>query len=427
MSEATRNLFTVPTAELSEALVRAFVTDAIATRLQAESLVVEFKERNSGKNVVLAVAAMANTDGGIVIVGIDEKAPNDPFVGIDRAGVDSIVQQLWALVPTAMPEVIPVALSDKPDRLLLVLRVDADEVDRPVVVDGRVMKRVPGQSVGARRDEILALALSETAGAVGRVGMIPWDPGQMPTWADDPSPFELRVSAQLLLPRHISSRRYLGTAAVDAALAALQAGPAPRLVCAEHLSSHELGDAYWSRGESTSLFARYACPGRQQNVRGVQLFEGLALVRLNGRLLETLLAIRPLPDGMDDATQAKFTFEDVADMLLAAAYSAVSAGNAIAVSIGGEHPLSLPELKAWMGPVGTEHLHLERRWEASVTHFPEYPFPRLRPSDSTVLALQRLVIEWLTPFALDFGAVRVEQDLAAMQLPTWARRLVSQE
>lgn len=417
--EPVPDVFTAPAAELSEPVVRTFVSEAIAARLQAESLVLEFKRQNNEKNVVLAVAAMSNTDGGLVIVGVDEKALSDPFVGIRPSDVDSIVQQLRALVPGSMAEVIPVALGDKPERVLLILRVDADRVDRPVVVDGRVMKRVPGHSVGARRDEILAFTTAQR-NQLGSVGTVPLDPGRMRTWADNASAQELRVVAQHLLPRHVGSLRYLGSPAMEAAQEALERGPVPRLIGAQHLRVHELGEAYWMRDESTALSARFSCGARRQQVRGVPRFEGLALVRLNGRLLDTLVAVRPLPNA-DDAH--RLSIDELADMTLAASVAAVSSGLAIASSIGAGHPVGPPSLEGWInGPVGAEALQLGRRWEASRPDLHEYRLLRSRPHDASVASLHAAVVEWLTSLMLDLGAIDIENDLAALELPKWARQ-----
>ncbi len=416
------DVFTAPATALSEEAVRAFVADAIASRIQAESLVLEFKLKNNDKNVVLAVAAMANTDGGLVVVGVDEKSPNDPFVGIRGAEVDSIVQQLRALVPGAMPEVVPIALSDRPDRLILLLRVDADQVDQPVVVDGRVMKRAPGQSVGARRDEIIALATIER-GSAAAVGSIPWDPARMRTWSDDADTQEVRILAQLLLPRHVSQRRYLGSSAIDEARDALTSGPIPQLACAQHLRSHEHDDQLWTRETSTALSANFSCAPRRSHVRGVPRFEAMALVRLSGRLLDVLLAVRQV-DGEDG--NERLSTENLADVLLGATYSAVSTGHSVAASIGAEHPVAAPTVEAWInGPVGPGSFYFDSGWELSRDDLPEYRLPRLRPPETSIEALHATVLEWLTSLVLDLGGVGVEGKLHSMGLPSWAARLAS--
>jgi predicted HTH transcriptional regulator len=69
-----------PAANIDFDLVREFVLDAEATNMFTESLTFEAKERRDGNNVVDAVAALSNTDGGIVLVGVRDK----DAVGADR-------------------------------------------------------------------------------------------------------------------------------------------------------------------------------------------------------------------------------------------------------------------------------------------------------------------------------------------------------
>jgi hypothetical protein len=107
-------------------VVRQFVLDSEAINGFTESLTFEAKERRFGNNIVEAVAALSNTDGGVVLVGVKDKdaVGEDRIVGVPQAEHDSIVSQLQNLIPTAMPEVRAVGIPGK-DRLILVLRVDA--------------------------------------------------------------------------------------------------------------------------------------------------------------------------------------------------------------------------------------------------------------------------------------------------------------
>ena len=417
--DVTPDPFSDPAELLSESVVRAFVEDAIATRLQAESLVLEFKSKREGTNVARAVAAMANTDGGLILVGIDETSPEDPLVGITAVEVDGVVRQLRALVPTSMPEVIPVALEGA-DRAVLVLRVDPDRVERPVVIDGRVMKRVPGHSVGATRDEIVALATAFGA-AYGAQGAIPIDPGNVQTWSSEAAPNELRMHGQILLPRHAASIPYMGSPSIRAALESLDAGPVPNLICTEHLRTHELGNTYWERDESTSLRLQFSCGPRENRVRGVPRFQALAKVRLSGRMLDTVIAVRQ-PEG--EAGDDPLTLTDIADLLLSTSHAAVTLSAALSGAIGAAHPAQPPTLEAWMnGPVGPSRLMLDRRWEAKPSDLAEYRFLNARPQTRRLPDLQSVVATWLTALLLDLGAIDVEPDLQRLDLPRWARTM----
>ena len=212
----------------------------------------EFKRRNDGNNVVFAVAAMANTDGGLVVVGVDESA-EDPFMGIERSRHDSIVASLRALVPSAMPEVIPLAIPDR-DRLITVFRVDAELAERPVVVDGRIMKRVPGHSVGARRDEVIALCVERSAMVPSGIGGAAPELFDALLWEPPPGTSEIRARrASYLLPRSLARRRqFFGTAAIAAAEQHLNNSPVPVRLLDSLPSASAIRASRWRRTHTAS-------------------------------------------------------------------------------------------------------------------------------------------------------------------------------
>ena len=117
-----------------------------------------------------------------------------------------------------MPEVIPVAVTSKPGTVVLVLRVDRDRIDTPVVLEGRVLIRIPGATVGASRDEILSLVNSNPSAYTGW----PTGPGvdvgnlNLETESDE-QPLQVRVHSRLWLPRYVVGREWLGTTALHAA------------------------------------------------------------------------------------------------------------------------------------------------------------------------------------------------------------------
>ncbi len=140
---------------------------------------------------------------------------------------------LHAVIPEAMPEIIPVATPDG-KRLILVLRVDADAVPHPVMVSGRVLFRIPGHSVPADRHRVLDLVARDQAARDterGRMNVlrIPWQPTEIGIWPEDSDPpprtGALRVVGGLELPRRILDRPWLDSAARQAALDALNNSP----------------------------------------------------------------------------------------------------------------------------------------------------------------------------------------------------------
>jgi len=120
---------------------------------EGETLNVEWKSSKTPE-IAKSVAAFANTHGGVVLVGVDN---NGTIRGIARNEVVGIAQSCSArLDPPFEPEVLTVSLGE-PDRVVLVLRVDAELAPRPIVVDGRVYVRLQGRNVPADRYRIEAL------------------------------------------------------------------------------------------------------------------------------------------------------------------------------------------------------------------------------------------------------------------------------
>jgi hypothetical protein len=191
---STGDLYSAPASGVDYELVRAFVLSAEDADLFSESLTFEAKERRNGSNVAEAVAALSNTDGGIVLVGVRDKGAmgEDRLVGVPKSEHDALANSLHAVIPEAMPEIIPVATPNG-QRLILVLRVDADAVPHPVMVGGKVLFRIPGHAVPADRHRVLDLVARDQAarGAErGRMSVLrpPWHPTEMGIWPEDKDP-----------------------------------------------------------------------------------------------------------------------------------------------------------------------------------------------------------------------------------------------
>jgi hypothetical protein len=131
------SLYDLPTDRLDFAAIEAFLSGAFASDLVTESRTLELKEVPRGRNVTEAVAAMANSDGGIILVGIADKGPvEDRLVGVSQKQFDGLVDQMRMLLPSPLPEIIPRAIPNS-DNLILVIRVDSEAWSHPVVVGGR--------------------------------------------------------------------------------------------------------------------------------------------------------------------------------------------------------------------------------------------------------------------------------------------------
>jgi hypothetical protein len=233
------DIYTAPAADVSYDLVRQFVLDAEQANLFAESVTFEAKESRNGINVAKAVAALSNTDGGIVLLGVKDKDASGEarIAGVPKTELNALVSALRSQIPEAVPEIIPVRIPGT-DKLVLVLRINADDVPHPVMVNGTVYYRLAEQSVPADRYRVLDLAERDKAAATAQRGRmdVPDHSGpaaHLPLWPDEldqtlPEPAvtgTLRVAGGLNLPRRILDRPWLDSQARQATLDALNNCP----------------------------------------------------------------------------------------------------------------------------------------------------------------------------------------------------------
>ncbi|WP_162942055.1 helix-turn-helix domain-containing protein [Desertimonas flava] len=421
----TADLFTCAPAEITFGAVETLVTTAIAERLQAESLVLEFKKQNEEGNIAKAVAAMANTDGGVVIVGIDESIPR-PLVGLPVARHDVIVNSLRARVPDAMPEVIPVALPDAEDRMLLVLRIDADSAVHPVVLDGKVYKRIPGTSIGARRDEIIALcnrpSSLTTRSLVSSLSTLSdvrvWDDA-----ADVQAATELRARASYVLPLRFTSRGFLGSATIAAAEDALCGSPVPERLMTDHTFHREQRQSRWQRRHTSSLRVDLAATSSTAGPDWRPNLDARARVYLRHRVLETTIAVRLMPKPRAPSV-AITQVADLHDVLLAACWVAANMGRACITAMGAAPSLQPPALDAALKHIFDRgSLTLAGRTtdhHSGSAPRPDWTLPGRVPDNTSVPALDSLIKDWLHVPLFEFGMIDFEHDLAQLTLPRWA-------
>jgi hypothetical protein len=343
---ASDRLYSVPPAEVDYDLVRQFVLDAEAADLFTESLTFEAKERRSGTNVIEAVSALSNTDGGIVLVGVRDPGAvgEDRIVGVPQSEHDTLVSQMHSVIPHAIPEVIPVA---KPgtDRLVVVLRVDADAVLHPVLVGGKVLYRLPGQKAPADRQRVIELIARDTRAQAqsGPMQLISqgWRPQGIPLWAEEDGPGdslpisgELRVVGGLTLPHRILDRPWLDTAAKRAAVDALNNAPL-RMSPSWSLQP-------WLLTEARAGSLRYlssAVPHRPVHA------EAGVYMRLAGRYLALVVGFRwrKVDDG-----PFRLDLETFHDALLACMVTVASTCQHVAKSLGAAVPVEPRTWEAWL-------------------------------------------------------------------------------
>ncbi|MFE1579322.1 AlbA family DNA-binding domain-containing protein [Streptomyces fradiae] len=163
------SLFAASAADLTIERIRA-----LASRPdQVESLTLEYK-REYSRGVVKSIAAMANTYGGMILVGINDKVEPgvDRVVGVDaQEEIDKIASGCREkLDPPWEPTFIPVPFNDGTGRSVVVIRVDANVAPRPLLIDLQAPIRLSGQNSIADRDRLLKLAREEPSAGVLPMG-----------------------------------------------------------------------------------------------------------------------------------------------------------------------------------------------------------------------------------------------------------------
>ncbi|GAX52863.1 AlbA family DNA-binding domain-containing protein [Streptomyces olivochromogenes] len=140
-------LFHVPSTEVTLDLVQDFINLKIR-----ESLTVEYKR--AGDKPIEAVAALANTYGGLLFVGVDEGEKGVPseIRGVPLGEKEKLVNQMGTgFDPPWSPEVIEVPCNEQGDKVVLVVRIDRATVPRPIVLNGSIFVRLDARNEKANR------------------------------------------------------------------------------------------------------------------------------------------------------------------------------------------------------------------------------------------------------------------------------------
>jgi hypothetical protein len=123
-----------------------------------ESLTLEYKEKYSS-SLVKSVAAMANTYGGLILVGVTDQAGTDRLAGVPEQAVVQIVNACHEqFEPPWQPEIIPVPLTgDAEGHYILVIRIDPARAPRPLLINGAAPIRLQGRNATADRSRLAQL------------------------------------------------------------------------------------------------------------------------------------------------------------------------------------------------------------------------------------------------------------------------------
>jgi hypothetical protein len=424
-------LYTTPRDDVDFDLVRQFVIDADAADLFTESLTFEAKEKRHGFNIAESVASLSNTDGGIILVGVRDRGASGEarIVGVSQAEHDALVSHLHSTLPNAMPEIIPVAISGT-DRLIIVVRVDADAVLHPVTVNGRFMYRLPGQNTPADRQRILDLVARDSAVRQSQTGPMQiitpsWRPQDIALWPErDKEPndsgdlgvlpaavsAELRTVGGLTLPARILARPWLDSTAKQAAADVLNNAPIR--------NSPSWALQAWRIDHARSSELRFSAdldPGRVVHA------EARARVRLAGRNLAVLLGFRWFKVDGEPFRLDIHTFHDA---LLASMVTVASTSAHIAKNLGAAEPAEPRQWEAWLTSTSDNDLNvvdISRFSRDNPGNSARAIFPPIKTPANNLNQLDRAARDLLTYWLLEIGARNFENSLAAKSVPDWLR------
>lgn len=216
---STNSLFACAAVDVTLDLVRAFVSQDLP-----ESMTLEYKERHSPE-LVTTVAAMANSYGGLILVGVTDQRQDNRLVGVQDTTVVQIVNACHdTLEPPWVPEIIPVLLSSEINSYILVVKVDPAQAPRPILIKGAAPIRLHGRNAIADRSR-LAQLFTESPGSYRRIGhLIPTPQLPMDQFGSPAADFVLR-SGLVLSVDEAATWRPLSERSVDALADSLNNSP----------------------------------------------------------------------------------------------------------------------------------------------------------------------------------------------------------
>jgi Schlafen, AlbA_2 len=167
---------------------------SLAASTGTEPLTVDFKEK-ADTRIAECVASMANSYGGLVLVGITDT--DRKIVGVKTETLAHVADMLTTRLDPGdwLPEMFEVPIGDdQPGKYVLVIRIKPETAPRPVMVqrtkqhggDGIfwVPVRRPGGTRQATRAEMAALFADQATARIGRGGSWDIEAPQIPSGSD---------------------------------------------------------------------------------------------------------------------------------------------------------------------------------------------------------------------------------------------------
>lgn len=196
---------------------------------QPESLTLEYKESYAQK-IPDSVAAMANSYGGLILVGVTDGGGSDRIKGVPESTIVKIVNGCHQkLEPPWEPEIIPVPLPGTDGLMVLVVRVDPAKAPRPLLVGGAAPIRLHGRNAVADLSRLRQL-VNETAPRRAATGLrLP--PAELPPDGQGQETADFVVRTGMFVPVDASATwSPLSEAGVKALADALDNSPLQRVL-----------------------------------------------------------------------------------------------------------------------------------------------------------------------------------------------------
>ena len=240
------------------------------------------------------IAAFANTNGGLVMVGITDKALE--VVGVKNPGqaITSLHNMCWTVLdPAFSPEIIPIELDGK---TILLVRVDHADVRRPVFHKGTVYYRMGDSSTPADRNFVQALFAEGPARTSGGT----FQPtGASNLASHDDRRLTLRAIISSDLPRRTLAPIFTGTPLRTAVQAALRIA-----LVTEWLRRFDKEGSWTIAGHNSSQAATW------QWLPASELFEATVVLELTGLPVPSL-ATAWLDVGVRMEADAQLSLDDL--------------------------------------------------------------------------------------------------------------------
>jgi hypothetical protein len=327
-----------------------------------------------------------------------------------------------------LPEIQSIAVEGS-QRIVLVLRVDADAFDHPVVVSGRVKIRVASSSINADRAIIEQLVDRDRGGSSPQAGgfVVPFSPENVPFWDSTSPPYAtFRVTGSLQLTRQVLQRPWLSSKAIRAARQSLESSVVPeslwlRGALVERLLSHpRRWKLDWRRANDCRITVEPKDPSHWP----IQALGGGAQVVLSQQTLYAVVAAwLPVSD-----RSAPLQIEDVHSLLLGLLLTCRDLLTDAAAAMTPAAALRWTGWTGWIQPADSSApidvvVDFSRWARATTGGTGGCLLPRYTTKNVYGSAFDELVREWLLLFLATNGILDHETDIETFKPPDWLNRV----